>query len=59
MELGSVALASPALASPALATNEQYRFSVPATATAGTTLTDIKGHCAGSRVGMDDVTVTG
>jgi hypothetical protein len=54
MELGSVALASPALA-----TNEQYRFSVPATATAGTTLTDIKGHCAGSRVGMDDVTVTG
>lgn len=40
-------LGSVALASPALATNEKYRFDVPATAKAGTTLTGIKGYCAG------------
>lgn len=40
-------LGSVALSAPAFATNEQYRFSVPATAIAGTTLTGIKGYCAG------------
>jgi hypothetical protein len=45
--LGLAVMGVLAVATPASATTEQYRLKVPDTAKAGTTLTGIKGSCAG------------